>query len=75
MKLGDAIAHYVAWRQAQGAKFTTARNLLQQFVRDIGPGTDCDEVSRVQVLVFLVGHGPITRHRDNKAYALSLIHI
>ena len=71
MKLGEAINHYVAWRQAQGAKFTTARNLLQQFVRDIGPGTDCDEVSRVQVLAFLVGHGPRTRHRDNKAYALA----
>lgn len=71
MRLGEAINHYVAWRQAQGAKFTTARNLLQQFVRFIGPETDCDAISRDQVLDFLVGQGPRTRHCDNKAYALA----
>lgn len=71
MMLGEAIAHYVVWRQAHGTKFTTARNLLLQFVRDIGPETDCDEISRDQVLAFLVGQGPRTRHYDNKAYALA----
>jgi site-specific recombinase XerD len=71
MKLGDAIAHYVAWRQAQGTKFTTARNLLRQFMRQVGSETDCDKISRDQVLAFLVGQGPRTRHCDNKAYALA----
>lgn len=71
MKLGDAIDHYVAWRQAQGAKFTTSRNLLRQFMRHVGPETDCDEISRDQVLAFLIGRSPGTRHRDNKAYALA----
>lgn len=71
MKLGDAIDQYVVWRQAQGTKFTTARNLLRQFVRHIGPETDCNAISRDQVLAFLNGQGPGTRHRDNKAYALS----
>lgn len=71
MKLGDAIDHYVAWRQAHGAKFTTTRNLLRQFVRHVGPETDCNKISRDQVLAFLIGQGPGTRHRDNKAYALA----
>ncbi len=71
MNLGEAIDHYVGWRQAQGAKFKTARNLLRQFIRHIGPETDCDEISRDQVLAFLIGPGPRTRHRDNKAYALA----
>ena len=55
MKLGDAIDHYVAWRQAHGAKFTTTRNLLRQFMHHVGPETDCDEISRAQVLAFLIG--------------------
>lgn len=71
MKVGDAIDHYVEWRQAQGAKFTTARNLLRQFRRYVGDETECYDISRDQVLAFLVGQGAGTRHRDNKAYALA----
>lgn len=71
MKLGNAIDHYVAWRQAQGTKFITARNLLRRFMRHVGPETDCGEISRDQVLAFLIDHGPRTRHRDNMAYALA----
>ena len=71
MKLGEAIDHYVAWRQAQGAKFITAQNLLRQFMRHVDPETDCAEISRDQALAFLIGQGPATRHRDNKAYALA----
>src|SRR5260370_829234 len=32
MTLREAIEQYVLWRQAHGAKFTTARNLLRQFL-------------------------------------------
>ncbi|WP_029060662.1 tyrosine-type recombinase/integrase [Labrenzia sp. DG1229] len=71
MTLTDAIENYVAWRQAQGAKFTTVRNLLRQFIRHAGGDTECDAVTRAQVLSFLAGRGPVTRHRENKAYALS----
>jgi len=71
MKLGEAIDHYVAWRQAHGAKFTTTRNLLRQFIHHVGPEADCVEISRAQVLAFLIGQGRGTRHRDNKAYALA----
>ncbi len=71
MKLGDAIDHYVAWRQAHGTKFTTTRNLLRQFMHHVGPEADCDEISKDRALAFLVGQGPRTRHRDNKAYALA----
>lgn len=71
MKLGVAIEHYVEWRQAHGAKFTTARNLLRQFLRHVGDEIECDDISTDQVLSFLIGQGPRTRHRDSKAYALA----
>jgi len=71
MKLSDAIEHYVAWRQAHGAKFTTARNLLRQFLHHANGDAGCDAVTREQVLAYLAGSGPVTRHRENKAYALA----
>jgi site-specific recombinase XerD len=71
MTLGEAIEQYVAWRQAHGAKFTTARNLLRQFLRHADGDAECDAVTKTQVLAFLTGEGPITRHRENKTYALA----
>lgn len=71
MKLRDAIEHYVAWRQAHGVKFLTARNLLRQFLRHADGDAGCDAVTSAQVLAFLAGTGPVTRHRENKHYALA----
>jgi len=71
MKLRDAIEHYVAWRQAHGVKFFTARNLLRQFLRHADGDAGCDAVTSAQVLAFLAGTGPVTRHRENKYYALA----
>lgn len=71
MTLREVIELYVRWRQAHGAKFTTVRNLLRQFLRHADGDAGCDAVTTEQVLVFLAGNGPLTRHRENKAYALA----
>jgi len=71
MKLREAIEHYVAWRQAHGVKFLTARNLLRQFLQHADGDAGCDAVTNAQVLAFLAGTGPVTRHRENKHYALA----
>ena len=71
MKLRDAIEHYVAWRQAHGVKFLTARNLLRQFLQHADGDAGCDAVTCAQVQAFLAGTGPVTRHRENKHYALA----
>lgn len=71
MKLRDAIEKYVAWRQAHGDKFVTARSLLRQFLHHADGDAGCDAVTRTQVLAFLAGNGPISRHRENKHYALA----
>jgi hypothetical protein len=70
MTLREAIEQYVLWRQAHGAQFTTARNLLRQFLRHADGDAGCDVVTTAQVLALLAGKGPLTRHRENKNYAL-----
>lgn len=71
MTLREAIEQYVLWRQAHGAKFTTAGNLLRQFLRHADGDARCDTVTTAQVLTFLAGKGSLTRHRENKSYALA----
>ena len=71
MTLREAIEQYILWRQAHGAKFTTGANLLRQFLGHADGDADCDAVSTAQVLAFLAGGGPLTRHRENKYYALA----
>jgi site-specific recombinase XerD len=71
MKLREAIEQYVLWRRTHGAKFTTARNLLRQFLRHADGEAACDAVTEAQVMSFLAGVGPATRHRENKVYALA----
>lgn len=71
MTLREAIEQYILWRQAHGAKFTTGANLLRQFLGHADGDAACDVVTTAQVLVFLAGAGPLTRHRENKYYALA----
>ena len=71
MMLRDAIEQYILWRQAHGAKFTTGANLLRHFLGYAEGDAACDAVSTTQVLAFLAGKGPLTRHRENKYYALA----
>jgi site-specific recombinase XerD len=71
MTLRKAIEQYVLWRKAHGAKFTTGANLLRQFLGHADGDSECDAVSTAQVLAFLAGAGPLTRHRENKCYTLA----
>ena len=45
MNLRDAMENYVVWRQAHGAKFNTARNLLRQFLRHADAEADADQLT------------------------------
>ena len=71
MTLREAIEQYTLWRKAHGAKFTTGANLLRQFLGHSDGDAECDAVSTAQVLAFLAGAGPFTRHRENKYYTLA----
>ena len=71
MTLRDAIEHYIVWRRAHGAKFTTAANLLRSFLGHADGNAACDAVTMTQVVAFLAGKGPLTRHRENKYYVLA----
>ena len=71
MTLRDAIEHYIVWRRAHGAKFTTAANLLRSFLGHADGNAACDAVTMTQVVAFLAGEGPLTRHRENKYYVLA----
>ena len=71
MTLREAIEQYIVWRRAHGAKFTTGANLLRHFLGYADGDAACDLVTTAQVLAFLAGTGPLTRHRENKHYALA----
>ncbi|MEP9390004.1 tyrosine-type recombinase/integrase [Mesorhizobium sp. KR9-304] len=71
MTLRDAIEQYVLWRQAHGAKFTTGANLLRHFLRYADGDGTCDAVTTTQVLAFLAGRRSLSRHRENKYYAIA----
>src|SRR5580658_7268415 len=70
MTLHEAIEQYIVWRRAHGAKFTTGANVLHRFLGYADGDAACDAVTPAQVLAFLAGKGPPTRHRENKYYAL-----
>lgn len=71
MTLREVIEQYILWRQAHGAKFTTTRNLLRRFLRHADGDASCDAVTAGQVLDYLAGSAHVTRHRENKIYALA----
>lgn len=71
MTLCEAIEQYILWRRAHGAKYTTGASLLRRFLGYADGAAECDAVSTAQVLSFLMGAGPLTRHRENKYYALA----
>ena len=72
MTLQDAINHYIAWRQAHGAKYeSSCGRILHLFLKSVDGETNCNAVTTAQVLAFLAGKGPLTRHRENKYGALA----
>lgn len=71
MILREAIERYILWRRAHGAKYTTAANLLRRFLDHADGDAACDAVTTRQILAYLAGEGPPTRHRENRYYALA----
>jgi integrase len=71
MTLREVIEQYILWRQAHGAKFTTGANLLRHFLGYADGDATCHAVATTEVLAFLSGKGPLTRHRENKYYVLA----
>src|SRR3954465_7154761 len=71
MILREVIERYVLWRRAHGAKFTTGASLLRRFLDHADGDAACDAVTTAQVLAYLAGEGPPTRHRENRYYALA----
>jgi site-specific recombinase XerD len=71
MMLREAIEQYIVWRRAHGAKFISGANVLRRFLGYADGDAVCDAVTPAQVLAFLAGKGPPTRHRENKYYALA----
>ena len=71
MTMREAIEQYILWRRAHGAKFTNGASLLHRFLVHADGAAECDAVSTAQVLAFLAGAGPLTRHRENKYYTLA----
>ena len=71
MTLKEAIDHYIAWRQAHGAKYESSAGILRRFLKSVDGAAGCDAITTAQVLAFLAGEGPLTRYRENKYGALA----
>ncbi|MER9121215.1 tyrosine-type recombinase/integrase [Mesorhizobium sp. M0954] len=69
MKLADAVARYVDHKQAMEMRFRTEAHTLRSFCRAMGDVAARD-VSAVDVVSFLAGHGPITRFWEGKRSVL-----
>ena len=53
MTLRAAIDQYVAWRQAQGARFQAQAYVLHRYSRSAGDGVGCDEVRSAETRAFV----------------------
>jgi integrase/recombinase XerD len=69
MKLPEAVAAYVAYKQSLGMRFATEARTLKSFYRMLG-NIDIREVDADRVYAFLAGNGPITAFWHRKLSAL-----
>jgi integrase/recombinase XerD len=69
MKLTEAVAAYVAYKQSLGMRFATEARTLKSFYRTLGD-IDIREVDADRVYTFLAGKGPITAFWHRKLSAL-----
>lgn len=70
MKVDQAVAAYVAYKQSLGMRFATEARTLKSFSKSVG-GTDVDRIGPVAVRAFLDGTGPMTRFWLRKLGALT----
>ena len=70
MTLRAAIDQYVAWRQAQGARFQAQAYVLRRYARSAVDGVGCDEVSSDEVRAFVDGGATAS---NNRAYKHSIV--
>lgn len=69
MKLAQAVASYVAYKQSLGMRFATEARALKSFSLALGD-VDLDRIEPEQVRAFLDGTGPVTRFWHRKLDAL-----
>lgn len=69
MKLAQAVASYVAYKQSLGMRFATEARALKSFSLALGD-VDLDRIEPEQVRAFLDGTGPMTRFWHRKLDAL-----
>ncbi|MDW3682827.1 tyrosine-type recombinase/integrase [Cupriavidus sp. CV2] len=69
MKLPEAVAAYVAYKQSLGMRFATEARTLNSFYRTLGD-IDMREIDADRVYAFLAGKGPITAFWHRKLSAL-----
>ena len=71
MTLRAAIDQYIAFRQAQGAHFTSQANALRHYSRSVGDDLDCDSVTDSQASTFLEQGG--RPGSNNRAWKHSML--
>jgi len=69
MKLAQAVATYVTYKQSLGMRFATEARSLKSFCRTLGE-VDINQVEADQVCAYLAGKGPLTRFWHRKLDAL-----
>jgi len=68
MKLSEAVAQYVAYKQSMGMRFHTEARTLRSFCRTVGDVAMAD-IKADRVYAYIAGSGPVTRfwHRKHEA--------
>jgi site-specific recombinase XerD len=68
MKLSEAVAQYIAYKQSMGMRFHTETRTLRSFWRTVGDVTLAD-IKADRVYAYIAGTGPVTRfwHRKHEA--------
>jgi site-specific recombinase XerD len=67
MKLSEAVAQYVAYKQSMGMRFHTETRTLRSFCRTVGDVALAD-IKADRVYAYIAGSGPVTRfwHRKHE---------
>ena len=68
MRLSEAVAQYIAYKQSMGMRFHTETRTLQSFCRTVGDVRLAD-IKTDRVYAYIAGSGPVTRfwHRKHEA--------